>query len=123
MALESGALRANFSEAAGNRLAAAGGAPAGAVRLAISSVLRNGVDRLHATLRTSSDRTMGETMDGVLKVVKELRRATHMDDESVLILNEMRAADRVDSADERLVYDDSDKSGDSRPTGPLRRHR
>jgi len=57
------------------------GAPAGAVGLAISRVLRNGVDRLHAPLRTSSDRTVWEAMDGVVKVVKELRRATFMEDD------------------------------------------
>jgi len=120
---EGDALRAHLSAAAVNRLAAAGGAPAGAVGLAISRVLRSGVDRLHASLRTSSDRTVGEAMDGVVKVVKELRRATHMEDDIGRILNEVRAADRVASADERFVYDDSDESGDSRPAGPRRRHR
>jgi len=120
---EGDALRAHLSAAAVNRLAAAGGAPAGAVGLAISRVLRSGVDRLHASLRTSSDRTMGEAMDGVVKGVKELRRATHKEDDIGRILNEVRAADRVASADERFVYDDSDESGGSRPAGPRRRHR
>jgi len=120
---EGDALRAHLSAAAVNRLAAAGGAPAGAVVLAISLVLRSGVDRLHASLRTSSDRTVGKAMDGVVKVVKELRRATHMEDDIGRILNEVRAADRVASADERFVYDNSDESGGSRPAGPRRRHR
>jgi len=120
---EGDALGAHLSAAAVNRLAAAGGAPAGAVGLAISRVLRSGVDRLHAFLRTSSDRTVGEAMDGVVKVVKELRRATHMEDDIGRILNEVQAADRVASADERLVYDDSDESEGSRPAGPRRRHR
>jgi len=106
-----------------NRLAAAGGAPAGAVGLAISRVLRSGVDRLHASLRTSGDRMVGEAMDGVVKVVTELRRTTHMEDDIGRILNEVRAAGRVASADERFVYDDSGESGDSRPAGPRRRHR
>jgi len=35
----------------------------------------------------------------------------------------VRAADRVASADERFVYDDSDDSGGERPTGPRQRHR
>jgi len=78
---EGDALRAHLSAAAVKRVAAAGGAPAGAVGLAISRVLRNGVDRLHAPLRTSSDRTVWEAMDGVVKVVKELRRATFMEDD------------------------------------------
>jgi len=120
---EGDALRAHLSAAAVNRLAAAGGAPAGAVGLAISRVLRSGVDRLHASLPMSSARTVGEAMDGVFKVVKQLRRATHMEDDIGRILNEVRAADRVASADERFVYDDSDESGDSRPAGPRRRHR
>jgi len=94
-----------------NRLAAAGGAPAGAVGLAISRVLRNGVDRLHASLRTSSDRTRGKAKDGFAKVVQELRRATHMKDDIGRILNEVRAADRVASADEPLFHDYSDESG------------
>jgi len=81
------------------------------------------VDRLHASLRTSSDRTVGEAMDGVVKVVKELRRATHMEDDIGPILNEVRAADRVASADERFVFDDSDESGGSRPAGLRRRLR
>jgi len=93
------ALRAHLSAAAVNRLAAEGSAPAGAVGLAISRVLRSGVDRLHASLRTSSNRTRGEAMDGVVKVVKELRRATHMEDDIDRILDEVRAADRVASAD------------------------
>jgi len=93
------------------------------VRLAISRVLRSGVDGLHATLRTSSDRTMGEAMDGVVKVVKELRRATHMEDDIGRILDEVRAADRVASAEERFVYDDSDELGGEWPTGPRQRHR
>jgi len=123
IAPESDLLRAHLSAAAVNRLAAAGGAPAGAVGLAISRVLRNGVDRLHASLRTSSDRTVEEAMDGVVKVVKELLRATHMEDDICRILNERRAADRVASADELCVYDDSDESGGSRPTGRRQRHR
>jgi len=82
-----------------NRLAAEGGAPAGAVGLAISRVPRSGVVRLQASLRTSSNRTRGEAMDGVVKVVKELRRATHMEDDIGRILDEARAADRVASAD------------------------
>ena len=73
---EGDVLGAHLTAAAVNRLAAAGGAPAGAVGLAISRVLRNGVDRLHASLRTSSDRTVGEAMDGVVNVVSELRRAS-----------------------------------------------
>jgi len=44
---------------------------------------------------------MGEAMDGVVKVVKELLRATHMEDDICRILDEVRAADRVASADER----------------------
>ena len=64
------ALRAHLSAAEVNRLAAAGGAPAGAVGLAISRVLRRGVDLLHASLRTSSDCTVGKAMDGVVKVVR-----------------------------------------------------
>ena len=123
IAPEGDALRAHLAAAAVNRLAAAGGAPAGAVELAISRVRRNGVDRLHAPLQTSSDSKVGEAMDGVVKVVKELRRATHMEDDIGRILNEVRAADRVAPADERFVYDDSDESGGSRPTGPRRRHR
>jgi len=123
MAPEGDALRAHLSAAAVNRLAAAGGAPAGAVGLAISRVLRSGVDRLHASLRTSIDRTMGEAMDGVVKVVNGLRRAMHMEDNIGGILNEVRAADRVASADEWFVYDDSDESGGERPTGPRQRHR
>jgi len=99
IAPEGDALRAHLSAAAVNRLAAAGGAPAGAAGLAISRVLRSCVDRLHASLRTSSDRTVGEAMDGVVKVVKELRRAKHMEDDIGRILNEVRAADRVVSAD------------------------
>jgi len=83
------ALRAHLSAAAVNRMAAAGGAPAGAVELAISRVLRRGVDRLHASLRISSDRTVGKAMDGVVKVVKELRRATHMEDDIGRILKEV----------------------------------
>jgi len=70
----------------------------------------------------SSDHTVGEAMDGVVKVVKELRSATHMEDDIGCILSEVRAADRVASADERFVYDDSHESGGSRPTGPRRRH-
>jgi len=120
---EGDALRAHLSAAAVNRLAAAGGAPAGAVGLAISRVLRSCVDRLHASLRKSSDRTVGEAMDGVVKVVKELRRAKHMEDDIGRILNEVRAADRVASADERFVYDDSDESGGRRPASPRLRHR
>ena len=120
---EGDALGAHLSAAAVNRLAAAGSAPAGAVGLAISRVLRRGVDRLHASLRTSSGRTVLKAMDGVVKVVKELRRATHMDDDIVRILKEVRAEDRVASADERFVYDDSDESGGSRPADPRRRHR
>jgi len=123
IAPEGDALRAHLSAAAVNRLAAAGGAPAGAVGLAISRVIRSGVDRFHASLRTSSDRTVGEAMDGVVKVVKELRRATHMEEDIGRILNEVRAVDRVASADERFVYDDSDESGGSWPTGPRRQHR
>jgi len=117
------ALRGHLSAAAVNRLAAAGGAPAGTVGLAISRVLRRGVDRLHAFLRTSSDRTVGKAIEGVVKVVKELRRATNMEDDIGRILKEVRAEDRVASADERFVYDDSDESGGSRPAGPRRRHR
>jgi len=120
---EGDALRAHLSAAAVNCLAAAGCAPAGAVGLAIRWVLRSGVDRLHASLRTSSDRTVGETMDGVVKVVKELRRASQMEGDIGRILNEVRAADGVASADERFVYDNSDESGGSRPAGPRRRHR
>jgi len=123
IAPEGDALRAHLSAEAVKRLAAAGGAPAGTVGLAISRVLRSGVDRLHASLRTSSDRTMGEAMDGVVKVVKELRRATRMEGDIGRILNELRAADRGASADERFVYDDSDESGGARPTGPRQRHR
>jgi len=123
IAPEGDALRAHLSAAAVNRLAEAGGALAGAVGLAISRVLGSGVDRLHASLRTSSDRTVGEAMDGVIKVVKELRRATHKNDDIGRILNEVRAADWVASADERFVCDDSDESGGSRPAGPRRRHR
>jgi len=122
IAPEGDALRAHSSAAAVRRLASAGGAPAGAVGLAILRVLRNGVDRLHASLRTSSDRTVGEAMDGVFKVVKELRRAKHMEDDIGRILNEVWAADRVASADERFFYVDSVESRDSRPTGPRRRH-
>jgi len=81
------------------------------------------VDLLHASLPTASDGTVGEAMDGVVKVVKELRRSTHMEDDMRRILNEVRAADRVASADERFVYDDSDESGGSRPAGPRQRHR
>jgi len=123
IAPEGDALAAHLSAAAVNCLAAAGGAPASAVGLAISPVLRSGVDRLHASLWTSSDRTVGKAMDGVVKVVKELRRATHMEDDIGRILNEVQAADRVASADERFFYDDSDESGGSRPAGPRRRHR
>jgi len=123
IAPEGDALRAHLSASAVNRLAAAGGAPAGAVGLAIGRVPHSGVHRLHASLRTSSDRTVGEAMVGVVKVVKELCRATHMEDDIGRILNEVRAADRVASADERFVYDDSDASGGSRPAGPRRRHR
>jgi len=122
IAPEGDAPRAHLSAAAVNRLAAAGGAPAGAVGLAISWVLRNGVDRSSASLRTSSDRTVGQAMDGVVKVVKELRRETHVEDDIRRILKEVRAADGVASADERCVYDDSDESGGSRPTGPRQRH-
>jgi len=85
-------------------------------------LLRNVVNQLHASLRTSSDHTVGEAMDGVVKVVKELRSATHMEDDIGCILSEVRAADLVASADERFVYDDSHESGGSRPTGPRRRH-
>jgi len=123
IAPEDDALQAHLSAAAVNRLAAAGGAPAGAVRLAISRVLRSGMDRLHASLRTSSDRTMGKAMEGVVKVVMEFRHATHMEDDIDRILDEVRAADRVASAAERFVYDDSDESGGERPTGPRQRHR
>jgi len=123
IAPEGDALRAHLSLAAVNRLAAAGGAPASAVGLSISRVLRSGVDRLHASLRTASDLTVGEAMDGVFNVVKELRRATHMEDDIGRILNAVRAADRVASADERFVYDDSDESVGSRPAGRRRRHR
>jgi len=66
---------------------------------------------------------MGEAMDGVVKVVEELLRATHMEDDLGRILDEVRAADRVASADERLVYDDSNESGGERPTGPRQWHR
>jgi len=62
-------------------------------------------------------------MDGVVKVVKDLRRATHMEDDIGRILDEARAADRVASADERFFYDDIDESGGERPTGPRQRHR
>jgi len=117
------ALREHLSAAAVNRLAAAGGAPAVAVGLAISRFLRSGVDRLHASLRPSSDSTVGEAMDGVVRVVKELRRATHMEDDIGHILNEVRAADRVASADERFVCDASNESGGGRLAGPRRRHR
>jgi len=120
---EGDALWAHLSAETLKRLAAAGGAPAGAVGLTISWVLRSGVDRLHASLLTSRDRTMGGGMDDVVKVVKELRRATHMEDEIGSILDEVRAADRVASADKRFVYDDSDESGGERPTGPRQRHR
>jgi len=123
IAPEGDALRTLLPAAAVNRLAAAGGAPAGAVRLAISRVLCSGVDRLHVSLRTSSDRTMGEAMNGVVKVVKEFRRATQKKDDIGRILDEVRAADRVASADERFVYGKSDKSGGERPTGPRQRHR
>ena len=123
IAPEGDALRAHLSAAAVNHLAAAGGAPAGAVGLAISRVLRSGVDRLHASLRTASYRTVGEAMDGVFNVVKELRRATHVEDDIGGILKAVRAADRVASADERFVYDDSDESGASWPAVPRRRHR
>jgi len=64
------ALRAYLSAAEVSRLAAAGCAPAGAVGLAISRVLRRVVDLLHASLRTSTDRTVGKAMDGVVKVVR-----------------------------------------------------
>ena len=117
------ALRTHLSAAAVNFWAAEGGAPAGAVRLAISRVLHNGVDRLHASLRTSSDRTAGMTMDSAVKVVKELRRATHMEDDIGRILNEVGAADRVASAYEWIVYAASDKSRGSRPAIPQRQHR
>jgi len=120
---EGDALRAHLSAAAVTCLAAAGCAPAGAVGLAIRWVLRSGVDRLHASLRTSSDRTVGETMDGVFKVVKELRHASQMEGDIGRILNEVRAADGVAVADERFAYDNSDESGGSRPAGPRRRHR
>jgi len=93
------------------------------VGLAISRVLRSGVDRLHASLQTSSDRTMGEAMDGVVKVIKEIRRATHLEDDIGRILDEVRAPDRVGSADERFVCDDSDESKGERPSGPRQRHR
>jgi len=117
------ALRADLSAAAVNRLAAAGGAPAGAVGLGISRVLRNGVDRLHASLRTSSIPTMEEAMNGVVQFVKERHRASHMEDDVGRVLKEVRAADRVASADDRFVYDDSDGSGGSLPSGPRRQHR
>jgi len=123
IAPEGDALRAHRSAAAVKRLAAAGGAPAGAVGLAISRVLRSGVNRLHASMRTTSDRTMEEAMDGVVKVVKELRRATHMEDDIGRILDEVRAADRAASADEWFVYDANDASGGERPKGPRQRHR
>jgi len=123
IAPEGAALRAHLSAAAVNLLAAAGGAPAGAVGLAISRVLRNGVNRLHASLRTSSDRTVGEALGGVVTFVKELRRATHMKYDIGCMPKEVRAADRVASADERFFCEDSDESGGSRPTGPWRRHR
>jgi len=105
------------------RLAAAGGAPAAAVGLAISWVLRSGVDPLNASLRTSSDHTMGEAMNGVVQDVKELRRATHLEDDIGHILDEVRAADRVASANERFVNVDSDESGGEWPTGSRQRHR
>jgi len=54
IAPEGDAFRAHLSAAAVNRLAAAGGAPSGAVGLAISRVVRNGVDRLHASLRNAA---------------------------------------------------------------------
>jgi len=120
---EGDALRTHLPAAALNRLAAAGGAPAGAVALAISRVLRSSVDRRHASLRTSSDRTMGEAMDGIVKIVKELRRATHMEDDIGRIRDEVRAAHRVASADVRFFYADSDESGGKRLTGPQQRHR
>jgi len=116
---EGGALRAHLSEVAVNRLAAAGGAPAGAVGLAISGVLRNGVDRLHESLRTSSYRMMRKAKDGLFKVVKELRRATHMEDDIGRILNEVLAADRVAFADEPFVFNDKDESGGKSSHGSL----
>jgi len=115
--------RAHLSAAAVNRLAATGGAPADAVGLAISRVLRNGVDGLYASLWPFTDLKVGEVMDGVVEVIKDLLRATHIQDDIGLIVNEVRAADRVASSDERFVYDDSHESGRSRPTGPRRRHR
>ena len=123
IAPEGDALQAHLSAEAVNLLAAAGGVPARAVGRAISWVLRNGVDRLHASLRTSSDLTVLEALDGGVNVVKELRRATNMEDNIGRILNEVRAADSVTSADERFVYDYSDESGGSRPTGPRQRLR
>jgi len=81
IAPEGVALRAHLSAAAVNRLAAAGGAPAGAVGLAISRVLRSGVDRLHASLRTSSDRTIVGSrahlhLDGTFSIAPHLERGT-----------------------------------------------
>ena len=113
IAPEADALRAHLSAAAVNRLAAAGGAPAGAVGLASIRALRKGVDQLHASLRTTSDRTMGEAMDDVVKVVKKLRRAAHMEDDIDLILNEVRAGHCVAFADKQFVFDDSDFGGQS----------
>jgi len=78
IAPEGAALRAHPSAAEVKLWAAAGGAPAGAVGPAISRVLRSGVDRLHAFMRTSRDRTVGEAAYAVVKVVRELRLATHM---------------------------------------------
>jgi len=102
-----------------NRLAAAGGAPAGAVGLAISGVLRNGIDRLHELLRTSSYRKMTKAKDGLFKVFKELHRATHMEDDIGRIFNEVRAAGRVASADEPFVFNDGDESGGQSAHGSL----
>ena len=123
IASESDALRAHLLAAAVNLLAASGGAPAGAVGLSIIPVLRNGVDRLHASPRTFSDRTMGERMDGVVKIVKKLRRASHMKDDIGHILTCWGAADSAAFADKQFVYKDSDDSGGSRPTDPRWRHR
>ena len=98
VAPEGDARRAHLAEAALNRLAVSGGAPAGAVWMAINRVLCNGVDRLHVSLRTSSDRTVREAIKGVVKVVKWLRRVTHMEDSVCRILKKVRATELVASA-------------------------
>lgn len=108
---EGDALWAHLLAAAVNRLAAAGEAPAGAVGLAISRVVRKGVVELDEILRTASHHTMGEDMNGVVRVFKDVRRAMSMGGGIGKILSVVREADGVALADERFVYDGSEPDG------------